>query len=149
MEWYNDTEFEITEETVAAWLDGTLSENYEREFAEKMSSDPLLGEILDAMDDVENDFENITMEGYELPADLVADFDLPEITLPWLGAEDSDTDGSNFPQSFHESEESDESTEEDTSDDTDAEEEHNVSGEHDDTTEDLSSDSSMDFGGEF
>lgn len=74
-----DNIFEISEETVAAWLDGCLSSEDDLAFVERISSDFQLAEILDAYEDIEADFEHIIEDGYELPSELSFDFNLPDI----------------------------------------------------------------------
>ncbi len=74
-----DKIFDISEETVASWLDGTLPYEEEVSFENMLESDLQLGEILDAYEDIESDFEALIEEGYELPAELGFDFQLPSV----------------------------------------------------------------------
>lgn len=78
--------FEISEETVAAWLDGTLPADMETFFDEQLANNPELADILDAYEDIEASFENIVEEGYELPAELAFEFSIP--SLPSVPAAD-------------------------------------------------------------
>lgn len=78
MEKYNDIS-DISEETVAAWLDGHLSSEEDDAFVESISSNVQFAEILDAYEDIESDFEHLIEDGYELPAELNFDFQLPFI----------------------------------------------------------------------
>jgi len=81
MDSYNNY-FEISEETVAAWIDGNLSTDEETEFIEELSSNEELSEIIDSYDAIESTLENIIESGYELPAELAFDFILPDIENP-------------------------------------------------------------------
>ncbi len=81
MDSYNNF-FEISEETVAAWIDGNLSADEETEFIKALSSNEELSEIIDSYDAIESSFENIIESGYELPAELAFDFILPDIDSP-------------------------------------------------------------------
>lgn len=69
----------ISEETFAAWLDGTMSYEQETAFLETCSNNEYLQELLDANDQVEEDYENFVEYGYELPYELDTDFEIPEI----------------------------------------------------------------------
>ena len=80
MENYNYL-FEISEELVAAWLDGNLSSEEDAAFVDLLSSDIQLGEIMDAYDDIETEFENLIEDGYEIPEELNIDFQLPSIDI--------------------------------------------------------------------
>lgn len=81
MEHYDET-FEISEETIAAWLDGQLPPEEETAFMERLSSDMRLAEILDAYEHIESEFESLIEDGYELPSALDLDFTIPDIDLP-------------------------------------------------------------------
>lgn len=74
--------FEISEETVAAWLDGNLPTEEESSFMDYLSNNDELAEILNSYDEIETSLEEIIDQGYELPADLAFDFELPEIGNP-------------------------------------------------------------------
>ncbi len=69
----------VSEETFAAWLDGTLSAEDERLFLEASAGNTELQELLDANDQIDESFENIIENGYELPDEFETEFDLPEI----------------------------------------------------------------------
>lgn len=73
--------FEISEELVAAWLDGNLSSEEDTAFINLLSSDIQLVEIMDAYDDIEAEFENLIEDGYEIPEELSIDFELPSIDI--------------------------------------------------------------------
>lgn len=69
----------VSEETFAAWLDGTLSAEDEILFLEACATNREVQELLDANDQVDESFENLIENGYELPEVLQADFELPDI----------------------------------------------------------------------
>lgn len=75
----NSGETDISEELVAAWLDGNLDPEADSAFLELLSSDDRLAEVLDAYDDVETEFESLIEGGYEIPSEFGFDFMLPEI----------------------------------------------------------------------
>lgn len=67
----------MTEETLAAWLDNMMPEEESREFMARFGSDPALSEVLDVNDNVVESYEAMIEEGFEYPAELDTDFDLP------------------------------------------------------------------------
>lgn len=69
----------VSEETFAAWLDGTLSAEDERHFLEMSANSTEIQELLDANDQVDESFEGMIENGYELPEEFNTDFELPEI----------------------------------------------------------------------
>lgn len=69
----------ISEETFAAWLDGTLSAEDERRFLAMSANSTEIQELLDANDQVDESFEGMIENGYELPEEFNTDFELPEI----------------------------------------------------------------------
>ena len=68
-----------SEETFAAWLDGMLSPEEEREFMNECAHNAEIQELLDANDQVEDSYEHLMDNGYELPDELNGDFHIPEI----------------------------------------------------------------------
>lgn len=78
MDNFNDFH-EVSEEFVAAWLDGNLSNEDDSAFADILTSEFQLAEILDAYDDIESDYETLIEEGYEIPEILGSGFTLPSI----------------------------------------------------------------------
>ena len=70
----------ISEETFAAWLDGALSSEQEAMFLDTCSHNEELQELLDANDQVEEDYENLVESGIVLPSEFEGDFDIPQIT---------------------------------------------------------------------
>ena len=69
----------VSEETFAAWLDGMLSPEEEREFMNECAHNAEFQELLDANDQVEDSYEHLMDNGYELPDELNGDFHIPEI----------------------------------------------------------------------
>lgn len=70
----------FSEEQFAAWLDGTMSPDEEQLFMQECASNPDMQLLLDANDNIDDTFEEMVANGYELPAELYADdFQLPEI----------------------------------------------------------------------
>ena len=70
----------ISEETFAAWLDGAMSSEQEAMFLDACSHNEGLQELLDANDQVEEDYENLVESGIVLPSEFEGDFDIPQIT---------------------------------------------------------------------
>lgn len=71
----------ISEETFAAWLDGAMSSEQEVMFLEACSQNEDLQELLDANDQVEEDYENIVETGVVLPPEFEEEFDIPQIEV--------------------------------------------------------------------
>lgn len=70
----------ISEETFAAWLDGTLSPQEEDRFMQACAHDERMQEILEAYDQVDETYEEMVEQGFELPEELTGDFDIPQIS---------------------------------------------------------------------
>ena len=70
----------ISEETFAAWLDGAMSSEQEAMFLDACSHNEDLQELLDANDQIEEDYEYFVENGIVLPSEFEADFDIPQIT---------------------------------------------------------------------
>lgn len=81
MNMFNDETMLLTEENLASWLDGMMSPEEEERFLAQCEDDSDLAGLLDANDDITDSYETILTEGYEIPAELISDFDLPEITM--------------------------------------------------------------------
>ena len=76
---YYDTR-PVSEEQFAAWLDGTMSPDEEQLFMQECASNPDMQFLLDANDNIDDSFEEMVANGYEVPEELYADdFQLPEI----------------------------------------------------------------------
>lgn len=71
----------VSEEIFAAWLDGTMSQEEEAAFQNICASDTDLQEILDANDQVDEDYEYMVEVGYNLPYEFQTDFEIPQITF--------------------------------------------------------------------
>lgn len=74
-----DNDMMVTEETMAAWLDGTMSPAEEDRFMQEVATNPELAEILDANDDVEDSYETMVEFGFEEPEWFDSEFDIPEV----------------------------------------------------------------------
>lgn len=120
--------FDVSEEMVAAWIDGTLSDENEAAFMEQLSSNSELAAILDAYDDIEEEFENIIESGYDLSEEIsFDDFELPAV----------DTIEAGLPEDFNLDDEDDS----DFSEDSDNHNYYDYSGSHDVAGNDESSES--------
>lgn len=71
----------ISEEIFAAWLDGNVTPEQESAISQMCATDPQLQEILDASDDVDQEYENLIEDGYPLPEEFEDDFELPYIDV--------------------------------------------------------------------
>ena len=71
----------VSEEVFAAWLDGTMSEEEETAFQIVCVSDADMQKILDANDQVDEDYEYMVEVGYDLPYEFKNDFDIPQIAI--------------------------------------------------------------------
>ena len=69
----------ISEETFASWLDGTLPYEEESMFLEACSNNKDLQELLEANDQIDEDYENMIETGYDLPYEFSLDFEIPQI----------------------------------------------------------------------
>lgn len=70
----------FSEEQFAAWLDGTMSPDEEQLFMQECASNPDMQSLLDANDNIDDSFEEMIANGYEMSEELYADsFQLPEI----------------------------------------------------------------------
>ena len=74
-----DFNLDTLENTFAAWLDGALTPEEEGAFMDYCSHDNEIQEILDANDQVEETYEEMVDNGYELPFEMYGDFELPSI----------------------------------------------------------------------
>lgn len=118
---YNLNSFDM-ENTFSSWLDGTLSPEEETAFMDFCASNPEMQEIMEANDQLDETYEALVEDGYELPADIMADFIIPQVgdddedKFPCdelLCVDDADNaDDDNQVQSAHVSEEDYEQAEE-------------------------------------
>ena len=69
----------VSEETFAAWLDGAMSYDQEAMFLDACAHNEELQELLDANDQIEEDYEYFVENGVVLPFEFGTDFDIPQI----------------------------------------------------------------------
>lgn len=118
---YNLNSFDM-ENAFSSWLDGTLSPEEETAFMDFCASNPEMQEIMEANDQLDETYEALVEEGYELPTDIMTDFIIPQVgdddedKFPCdelLCVDDADNaDDDNQVQSAHVSEEDYEQAEE-------------------------------------
>ena len=111
---YNLNSFDM-EDAFSSWLDGTLSPEEETAFMDFCASNPEMQEIMEANDQIDETYEAIVEEGYELPTDIMTDFVIPQVVDDdedkfscdeLLGVDDADSaDDDNNVLSAHFSEE--------------------------------------------
>ena len=75
----NYTNFFDVENTFSAWLDGTLSQEEEKSFMDFCASNSDMQEIMEANDQLDETYESIVEDGYELPQEILDDFFIPQI----------------------------------------------------------------------
>lgn len=75
----NYTNFFDVENTFSAWLDGTLSQEEEKSFMDFCASNSDMQEIMEAIDQLDETYESIVEDGYELPQEILDDFVIPQI----------------------------------------------------------------------
>lgn len=75
---YNLNSFDM-ENAFSSWLDGTLSPEEETAFMDFCASNPEMQEIMEANDQIDETYEALVEDGYELPADIMADFIIPQV----------------------------------------------------------------------
>lgn len=71
--------FDMSEETFAAWLDGAMSPEQDVMFLDACSHNEELQELLDANDQIDEDYESFVESGVVLPPEFEKDFDIPQI----------------------------------------------------------------------
>ena len=81
---YNLNSFDM-ENTFSSWLDGTLSPEEEAAFMNFCASNLEMQEIMEANDQLDETYEALVEDGYELPAEMMDDFIIPQV-------EDNDDD---------------------------------------------------------
>ena len=124
------------ENTMAAWLDGMLSQEESDAFMRQCANDPMMQDILDANDDVEDAFESMIEMGYELPVELDGDFEIPQVDGLEYSSDYADS------SDYHEIEPYDEpSNAESTDTDTDTDDDIYAENHMSDSDDELSSDS--------
>lgn len=75
----NYTNFFDVENTFSAWLDGTLSQEEEKSFMDFCASNSDMQEIMEANDQLDETYESIVEDGYELSQEILDDFVIPRI----------------------------------------------------------------------
>lgn len=75
----NYTNFFDVENTFSAWLDGTLSQEEEKSFMDFCASNSDMQEIMEANYQLDETYESIVEDGYELPQEILDDFVIPQI----------------------------------------------------------------------
>lgn len=67
------------EEAIALWLDGGMTYEEELQLMGTISQDSILSAVMDSLDNVDSAYEDMVESGFDLPPELVFDFDLPTI----------------------------------------------------------------------
>ena len=75
---YNLNSFDM-ENTFSSWLDGTLSLEEEAAFMDFCASNPEMQEIMDANDQLDETYERLVADGYELPEEMMDGFIFPQV----------------------------------------------------------------------
>lgn len=80
-----DTTLLDMENTFSSWLDGALSPQEEAAFMDFCASNLEMQEIMESNDQLDETYEALVEDGYELPAEMMDDFIIPQV-------EDNDDD---------------------------------------------------------
>ena len=75
---FDVTSFDV-ENTFSSWLDGTLSPEEEAAFMNFCASNLEMQEIMEANDQLDETYEALVENGYELPAEMMDDFIFPQV----------------------------------------------------------------------
>lgn len=75
---YNTISFDM-ENAFSSWLDGTLSAEEEVAFMDFCASNPEMQEIMEANDQIDETYESVVEDGYELPTEMMDDFIIPQV----------------------------------------------------------------------
>ncbi len=75
---YNLNSFDM-ENTFSSWLDGTLSPEEEAAFMNFCASNPEMQEIMEANDQLDETYEMLVENGYELPEEMMDGFIFPQV----------------------------------------------------------------------
>ena len=102
---YDVTSFDV-ENTFSSWLDGTLSPEEEAAFMIFCASTPEMQEIMEANDQLDETYEALVEDGYELPAEMMDDFIFPHVENNEVYSYDElsnveDADNDNYDLSAH------------------------------------------------
>ena len=102
---YNLNSFDM-ENTFSSWLDGTLSPEEETAFMDFCASNLEMQEIMEANDQLDETYEMLVENGYELPAEMMDGFILPQVEANDVYSYDElsnveDADNDNYDLSAH------------------------------------------------
>ena len=102
---YDVTSFDV-ENTFSSWLVGTLSPEEEAAFMNFCASNPEMQEIMEANDQLDETYEALVEDGYELPAEMMDDFIFPQVEDNHVYSYDElsnveDADNDNYDLSAH------------------------------------------------
>ena len=102
---YNLNSFDM-ENTFSSWLDGTLSPEEEAAFMNFCASNLEMQEIMEANDQLDETYEMLVENGYELPAEMMDGFILPQVEANDVYSYDElsnveDADNDNYDLSAH------------------------------------------------
>ena len=102
---YNLNSFDM-ENTFSSWLDGTLSPEEEAAFMNFCASNLEMQEIMEANDQLDETYETLVENGYELPAEMMDGFILPQLEANDVYSYDElsnveDADNDNYDLSAH------------------------------------------------
>ena len=102
---YDVTSFDV-ENTFSSWLDGTLSPEEEAAFMNFCASNLEMQEIMEANDHLDETYEMLVENGYELPAEMMDGFILPQVEANDVYSYDElsnveDADNDNYDLSAH------------------------------------------------
>ena len=75
---YNLNSFDM-ENTFSSWLDGTLSPEEEAAFMNFCASNPEMQEIMESNDQLDETYEMLVEDGYELPEEMMDGFIFPQV----------------------------------------------------------------------
>lgn len=102
---FDVTSFDV-ENTFSSWLDGTLSPEEEAAFMNFCASNLEMQEIMEANDQLDETYETLVENGYELPAEMMDGFILPQLEANDVYSYDElsnveDADNDNYDLSAH------------------------------------------------
>lgn len=102
---FDVTSFDV-ENTFSSWLDGTLSPEEEAAFMNFCASNLEMQEIMEANDQLDETYEALVEDGYELPAEMMDDFIFPQVENNDVYSYDElsnveDADNDNYDLSAH------------------------------------------------
>ena len=102
---YNLNSFDM-ENTFSSWLDGTLSPEEEIAFMDFCASNLEMQEIMESNDQLDETYEMLVENGYELPAEMMDGFILPQVEANDVYSYDElsnveDADNDNYDLSAH------------------------------------------------